>query len=136
MSLTELFGEAISAYSRATAIADGFLIDVTQAAAARGFKVPVALTRAVYADCVQWTDADTERKKLYQEEAGRLADVLSMALIAIRTSHRDAERVVFRVSRVPNAGKARDAQTIKLAMTIGPGDDFEPVITIMQPEED
>jgi len=136
MALADIFGEVIAAYSRTDAIADGALIDVTEAAAARGFKVPVALTRAVYADCVQWTAADTERKKLYQQEDGRLADVLSMARIAIRTNHRDVQRVVFRVCRVPNAGKSRDAQTIKLAMTIGPGDDLEPVITIMRPEED
>lgn len=135
MSLREIFGEVISAYSRANAIADGVLIDVTQAAAARGFKVPVALTHSVYADCVQWTDADTERKNLYQDEAGRLADVLSMALIAIRTNHPDADRLVFRVVRVPNAGKVREAQTVKLVMQIGPGDDLEPVITIMQHEE-
>ena len=69
-SLTEIFGEPIHVYTRAQALADGELVDVTTTAAEAGFRIPVALTRAVWADCVEWTDADTKRQTV-QDEAGR-----------------------------------------------------------------
>ena len=52
--LRELFGEVIYAYTRAEAIADGVLIDVTETAKEVGFRLPVALTAAAWADCVAW----------------------------------------------------------------------------------
>ncbi len=42
----------IYAYTRAQAIADGVLIDVSAFAAEAGFKYPVALTSAAWANCV------------------------------------------------------------------------------------
>ena len=43
----ELFGEVISSYSRAQAIEDGVLVDVSSVARAAGIKFPVAMTRTV-----------------------------------------------------------------------------------------
>lgn len=40
------------------AIADGTLIDVTTEARDAGFKVPVAVTAAVWAEVVAWTNED------------------------------------------------------------------------------
>ncbi|CAJ6925858.1 ISBma1, transposase [Burkholderia pseudomallei] len=54
------FGRVIFSYTRAQAIADGVLIDVSSAALDVGFRHPVALTSAVWADCVAWADADSE----------------------------------------------------------------------------
>ncbi len=42
----------IHAYTRAQAIADGMLIDASKLAKEAGFKYPVALTSAAWADCV------------------------------------------------------------------------------------
>ncbi|MEU9837100.1 DUF6573 family protein [Streptosporangium sp. NPDC048047] len=53
------FGEIIAAYSRADALADGSLVDVSDASP---FRWPTALTRAAWEDCVAWTEADTVRK--------------------------------------------------------------------------
>jgi hypothetical protein len=46
--LEDLFGPVIHAYSRAEALEDGVLVDVTSTAREAGFRIPVALTRAVW----------------------------------------------------------------------------------------
>jgi type I site-specific restriction-modification system R (restriction) subunit len=43
-----IFGEVIYAYTRAQAIEDGVLVDVTTTASEAGFKWPAAMTRTVY----------------------------------------------------------------------------------------
>ena len=48
--MTEYFGEPISIYTRAQAIEDGVLVDVSESAREAGFKFPVAVTRTVW-DC-------------------------------------------------------------------------------------
>lgn len=49
------------------------------------------------------------------------------------------DRVTFRVFRIPNEDRGRqwnEAELIELALHIGPGDEAEPVVTIMLPRED
>ena len=46
--LKEIFGECISVYTRAQAIEDGILVDVSTVANEAGFKWPTAMTRTVY----------------------------------------------------------------------------------------
>ena len=129
----ELFGEPISAYTRAEAIRDGTLIDVSADARALGIHYPVALTRAVWADCVDW-QAEDSRRKTYQDIAGRLHDVLWMFCCAAR--HASGERIQFSLYRVPRGGRATRPRLTMLAAVIGPGDLGEPVLTIMLPDED
>jgi len=83
--MTELFGEVISTYSRAQALEDGVLVDAAPTAREAGFKWPVAITSAAWADCVAWSDADSERQ-VHQDQSGRLWDVLFMAQHAIRVN--------------------------------------------------
>lgn len=59
-TMVEIFGEAISTYTRAQAIEDGVLVDVSEIAKEAGFKFPVAVTRAAWADCVEWSDEDNK----------------------------------------------------------------------------
>lgn len=122
--------EVISTYTRAQAIEDGELVDVTETAREAGFRIPVAVARGAWADCVAWTDADNRRKGTVQDEAGRLWDVLWKAfLVARRAPGRN--RVRFQVYRVPVAGRGRKPRLTELVLHIGPGDCAEPVITIM-----
>jgi len=121
--------EVIHCYSRAQALEDGGLIDVSAIAKEAGFRFPVALTAAVWGDCVAWQGCS---EKAAQDEAGRLWDVLAMATYQTRRVHED--RAVFTVLRVPRGG--RQAEPVRLVAHIGPGDQGEPVITIMQPGED
>ena len=60
-TLAALFSEAdvVHTYSRADMLADGYLVDVTAQAKQAGFRVPVAVTRAVWTDCIEWDDQDT-----------------------------------------------------------------------------
>ena len=125
----------VFSYGRAQAIADGTLVDVSEMAREAGFKFPVALTAAAWADCVEWTEADNKRKRHCQDQAGRLWDVLWMALLAARSNKSSAD-VFYTLHRVPRAGKGMRARPVQLRMVVGAGDELEPVITIMTPSED
>ncbi len=132
--LAEIFGEVIYSYTRAQAIADGMLVDVSATASEAGFPVPVALTRAAWADCVRWDDRDS-RRQTYQDEAGRLWDVLWMTAIAARRNS-DAQAFRFQLYRIPRGGKGLRPRLVDLVCHIGPGDNGEPVTTVTLPGED
>jgi hypothetical protein len=125
--LEDLFGPVIHSYSRAEALEDGALIDVTSTAREAGFRIPVALTRAV---CDSYVAVPP--KVVAQDEPGRLWDILWMASLAARRN-RDASEVCFTVS-VRNDN--RQPRPRRLKAVVGSGDDGEPVITILLPEED
>src|SRR5262245_46930249 len=67
--------DVIFAYTRAQAIADGVLVDVTDTANGAGFKIPVALTSRVWAEYVAVPDGVE-----CQDETGRLWDILSFSV--------------------------------------------------------
>jgi hypothetical protein len=125
--LKELFGPVIHSYSRAEALEDGVLIDVTSTAREAGFRIPVALTRAVWDSYVT-----VPPKVVAQDERGRLWDILWMASLAARRN-RDAGEVHFTLS-VRNDN--RQPRPRKLKCAVGCGDEGEAVITILLPEED
>jgi hypothetical protein len=116
------FGEVIYAYSRAQAIEDGVLVDVTETAREAGIRYPVALTRAVFERCV----ALPPRYRGLHDERGRLWDVLSMFRFAARATSGDLLHYRLKVS----------GRLVTLKAMVGPGDTAEPVVTIMLPEED
>jgi hypothetical protein len=60
-------------YSRAEALADGLLVDVTETAREAGFLYPVALTRAAWELCVALSPP---AKRAGNDDHGRLWDVL------------------------------------------------------------
>lgn len=133
-TMNDSFGELIYSYTRQQAIEDGYLIDVSELAVEAGFRVPVAVTRAAWADCVEWSEVDS-RRQTYQDEAGRLWDVLWMAMSAARRGA-GVQRLVFQLYRVPRGGHGVRPRLVKLVAHIGPGDDGDPVITILLPGED
>lgn len=124
--------DVIHSYTRAQAIADGVLVDVTEQAKAHGFKLPMVLTHAVWTQTVEWTEHD--KRGLGQSTEGRLSDVLLMAYQAARTTQGD--RAPFQVLVVPRSGSGEKARTMDLVLHIGPGDAGEPVLTVMLPGED
>lgn len=131
MNMTDLFGEPISVYTRGRAIEDGILVDVSEMAKEAGFTWPVALTRAAWNDCVEWND----KNRGCQDVNGRLWDVLWMASLAARRSS-GSGRHHYSLVRVPNTPKATVPRLTHLVLHSGPGDNAEPVLTIMLPEED
>jgi hypothetical protein len=122
--------EVVHTHTRAEAIADGTLVDVTAAARKAGFVFPVALSAAAWADTVAWSEGNVA----LQDEAGRLWDVLMVARLAATRSK--SARVAFEVLRIPNSRRARGARLASLVLHIGPGDDLRPVLTVMLPHED
>jgi hypothetical protein len=121
------FGDVIYQYSRAQAIEDGILIDVTETAKEAGITFPTTLTAAVWADCVT-----VPEQAPWQDETGRLWDVLTMLRYA--SVHSSAsQQVAFSVAVQSDA---RQPRRVQLKALCGPGDQGEPVITIMLPEED
>ena len=146
-AMHEIFGEPIHTYTRAQAIEDGALVDVSETAAEAGFKWPVALTRAVFEDCVAWSEADS-RRQTCQDESGRLWDVLFLASITARAAigyrksyasalatHGQKSRM-FGVYRIKRGGRGVKPRLARLVLRVGPGDDGEPCITITMPGED
>lgn len=129
-----IFGPVISTYTRAQAIADGVLVDVSGTAREAGFRIPVAMTTAAWADCVAWTDADSQRQTS-QDEQGRLWDVLWMASRAARRAG-GQQRLAFQLYRIPRGGRGIRPRVTTLHLALGPSDASEPVITILMADED
>lgn len=127
-SLEAFYGPAIDTYSRADALADGVLIDVSATAREAGIIYPVALTSMVHETCVALTDAARDAGC---DEEGRLWDVLTMFRSAAKRS--GGREVRFTVAVVQDAEEPTD---VDLYAVVGPGDDAEPVITIMVQGED
>jgi hypothetical protein len=132
---TDLFGSVIYSYTRAQAIEDGYLIDITDTAHEAGFTCPVAITHAAWEKCVAWTDEDS-RRQVHQDQSGRLWDVAWMAYMAIRRASGSGQELLFRLYRVPRGGRKRKPRLTTLKLIAGPGDEGELVITIMLPHED
>jgi Family of unknown function (DUF6573) len=140
--------ETLSVYTRDQVIEDGTLVAVAEGIAREaGFTKPVALTRAVFEDCVAWTDRDTEETGFFgQSTEGRLWDVLGMARLAAGTAT-GGDRVAFQVLRLPRdkgripiddlgEDELEALRLVSLVLVCGPGDQGEPVLTIQEPGED
>lgn len=137
--------EIISVYTRADAIADGTLVDAGPLAQEAGWRVPVALTAAVWADCVQWSDEDTRRKGCGQDETGRLWDVVWMAQVFVRAHIArcesnplaNATNCRMQVYRIPREGDRIEPESVVLRVIVDhSGDDGALVATILQLGED
>ncbi len=129
------FGPVLSVYTRAQAIEDGFLVDVSETAREAGFQIPVAVTRAVWDRLV----ALPQGYRGFQDERGRLWDVLWMARhYALRASDSDRVRmcVLVRDVRKDLRDSNRAPRKHFPIVAIGAGDGGGPVITIMFPEDD
>ena len=129
------FGPVLSAYTRAQAIEDGFLVDVSETAREAGFKIPVAVTRSVWNRLV----ALPEGYRGFQDERGRLWDLLWMARhYALRASDSDRVRmcVLVRDIRKDLRDSNRAPRKHFPIVAIGAGDGGGAAITIMFPEDD
>ena len=119
--------DVFHAYTRQQAIADGVLIDVSTPAREAGFRFPVAVTSAVWAEYVAVPDGAEG-----QDESGRLWDILWMLRHAIK--QKSHMRTLMFVVLVKNDDCC--PRGVRLKSICGPGDDGEPVITILLPDED
>ena len=129
------FGPVLSVYTRAQAIEDGILVDVSDTAREAGFNIPVAVTRTVWNRIVALPDG----YQGFQDERGRLWDVLWMARhYALRASDSDRVRmcVLVRDIRKDLHDSNRPPRKHFPIVAIGAGDEGRPAITIMFAEDD
>lgn len=135
--------EIISAYTRRQAIEDGVLVQLSgpgyegdrwipEMVAEVGIRAPLAMTSAVFHDCVHPIDGDLPPT---QDIKGRLWDVLYMMVMASR-SHRNDSQFCYTLLVVPNGDKWTKPKTVELKTHLGPGDTAEAVMTISYPHED
>lgn len=120
--------DLIYCYSRAQAIEDGVLVDVSDLAREAGFIVPVAVTHGVWSSVVV---PPQKAKDQGECETGRLWDVLYIASRRIRDA--EGTEVQFYILATNNRGRRT---LVNLKAVSGPGDNGEHVITIMLPDED
>jgi len=90
---------------------------------------------AAWEDCVIWSESDSDRQT-HQEPSGRLGDVLFMAAYAARANAEAGSELRFELYRIPGDGYSTEAELTTLKLIVGPGDDGEPVMTILPPNED
>jgi hypothetical protein len=128
--MVEVFGDVLHTYTRADALEDGTLVDVSETAKEAGIKFPVALTRAVWSRYVELTPA---AQRALNDERGRLWDVVWMFRCAAVQMQRSGGEILFSLYVVT---KSVRPSRVTLKAICGPGDEGEPVITIMLPEED
>lgn len=119
--------EFIYRYSRAQAIEDGMLVDVTEMAKEAGIAFPTALSIGVFGEVVECSEED---EAAGQDEKGRMWDILMVLRVAAKST--DGPRVDFKVLVY------KDGQQVEIPLyaLCGPGDTPEPVITVMLPHED
>jgi hypothetical protein len=121
-------GPVIFAYTRKQAIEDGVLIDVTPLARRAGFKVHTAITCGVSGAITELVrrrrPEDFEKYPLY-----RIQEAAYMAMLVTLREEIDQQT---------KTGDRLDFQCgdVNLWSHIGPGDEGEPVLTVMLPEED
>jgi hypothetical protein len=119
--------EILYSYTRAEALADGTLVDVSIEGREVGITVPVALTSALFETIIAIP------KDSGQDQRGRTHDVLFMAACAARRARDSSEpRVEFKLLMTTQENRLA---TLTLLVDIGPGDLSEPVITIGYPED-
>ena len=116
--------EIIHAYSRAQAVEDGVLVDVSETAREAGITYAVAMTRAVWDSCVVVPTGADGSPVPCQDEAGRLWDVVYMLAVAIRAGKQregyrtetvggmmrlrrapERDRIVYRLHVVQDSGR-------------------------------
>lgn len=124
------FGPVIYSYTRKQAIEDGVLVDLTPWAKESGFCISVVCTSAVWHG---WIVPPDKAKATGQSERGRAHDLLFMLLTAIRRSPKSTDLLYFKVLFQQSPGRT---ETVRFKAVCGPGDQGEPVVTIMEPNED
>jgi hypothetical protein len=129
--MNDTFGETIYTYTRAEALSDGNLMDLNQVIPRNEspFKFPVACTSAVWAII----DNAAKNQRVCNDLKGIVWDVLYMASQAPRIGEKLNESTYLYKVIIIGAGRQKK-YTFKCL--VHPGDNMEPVITIMLPEED
>ncbi len=116
----------VYSYSRAQAIEDGVLVDLTELAKEAGFKIPVAITSSIY-------ELLNDTHQAGQSFEGRAWDLLTVLHFEIMRS-KSTDIIYF--APYFNATCHSEPKPYRFWAKCGPGDNHEPVITVMCIGED
>ncbi|MDW7726886.1 MAG: DUF6573 family protein [Candidatus Methanoperedens sp.] len=119
-------------YSREQAIKDGVLVDVTETAKEAGIRYHTAVTEALW----NYIEPTEKLARMGQSVQGRLWDVLYLFTIAARCVPKGCAELFYSVSFLMENSELFKTHVVKLKAVIGPGDNHEPVITLMLEDED
>lgn len=122
--------EVIHQYTRAQAIEDGVLIDVSKLAKEAGWQTPVTLTRAVWNRYVK-----VPTGVIGQDETGRLWDIIWMCRLQARRQDAQNSEMLFKL-HVRNDNREGTPPLVTLKAHCGPGDQGEAVVTVTDVDED
>ena len=125
--------DIVYSYSRAQAIADGVLHDVSETAKQTGFKLPVAVTDTIFQ---KFLLPSPELVEYGQSCEARLLDLLMVLYFMVRSLPRNhtGSRITFTVKFLMDAEKELYEEPV-LTADCGPGDRGEAVITIMTEDD-
>ena len=121
--------DVIYRYTPTDALRDGVLVDVSDFALEAGFAIPVAVTRAAYQSYIVPSDS---LRSDGQSAEGRLWDTLRVLWVIAK--RRGGSTVMFSVLFLMDS--AAEPEPIELKAMCHPGDNHEPVVTILLPTED
>lgn len=117
--------EVVFRYTRKQAIEDGVLVDISELAKEAGIRFPVAVTRDLF-DVLNDTSAPC------QDFKGRVWDLFMVFRMYVRSGNGD--EIHFEPLFL-TAGDSKP-KPVPMWAKCGPGDEGEPVITIMLEGED
>ena len=112
----------------AEAVEQGVLVDVTEAAKKVGIKFSVAVTSAVWSQCVEVPNGAQG-----QDGQGRLRDILQMLRHTISLGQRKYTKPLDFLLKADD--DEQQPQIVTLKALWGSGDETEPVVAIMLPNE-
>jgi len=128
----DVFGEVIFKYTRQDALNDGILVDISKAPATieAGIRIPVAVTSGVY----DVLNPDDDLRKQGQDFEGRLWDMWMIFKYELKGTGENTDELHFAPLFLMTGH--RKPIPVKMWAKCGPGDNAEPVITIMLEGED
>lgn len=123
--MDSIFGDYISIYTRREAIADGALIDVSWAAKHCGIKYPVAITAKIEHEL-------REIPLLFKTQTYERRLVALLSDFVINAKKASGSEFIMKADLNRIGGRT----IYEVKCVCEPGDDREPVITIMEVNED
>jgi hypothetical protein len=128
-----VFGAMAFSYSHATALLDGFMVDVSEIAREAGFLLPVTVTASL------WGDINNIPEGSDQNVEDRLWNVLIAGIDAVHAAATrgagNGNTIRYQVILTLPGGASEEESLYSIKCVIGPGDDEKPVLTLMQPHE-
>lgn len=119
----------IHTYTRKQAFKDGVLVDVTEQAKENGFKLPVAVSCNLYHGYVVPNDSVDGEGQSVEDRLHDLFMITKAAAASRWKDNRVSYDVLFKTG-------PKTLEMVRCLAIVGPGDDGEPVMTLMLPGDE